>query len=187
MRPPYSGFTGAYCNPLVGGRKHCTVCGRWRHGIDFFAHRRSPLLLSSRCKTCARRQSRATRRDPVRGPLRREYDRIWREGQRRAAGVPERPGRRSPPDMGRSTGGRMLPTAPLIPFLKHWMNVYAETHPTGTNGHWQGIQGLATASDVPERRLYNILTGRQVRCHYIVADRLAVAVGLSLTLVYGEP
>lgn len=187
MRPPYSGFTGAHCNPVVCGRKHCTGCGRWRHAVDFFAHCRSPLQLASRCKTCARRQGRAVRRDPVRGPLRREYERIWREGQRRAAGVPERPGRRPPPDVGPSRGNRMVPIAPLTPFLEQWMNAHADEYRNGVNGHWQGIRGLAAASGVPERMLYSILSGHQVRCHYDVADRLAIAVGLSLTLIYGEP
>lgn len=187
MRPPYRGFTGAHCNPLVCGRRHCTVCGRWRHGTDFPCSRRRPrLLLAGRCATCARRQGRQARRDPVRGELRREYDRIWHEGRRRAKGIPERPGRTAPPDPPHSPGNRTLPAAPLHAPLHAWMRAYAVEHPSGVNGSLHGIRALARASGVEERLVYNILSGRQERCHYAVADRLLIAVGLSLTLVYGE-
>lgn len=173
--------------PILG-RLNCQRCGRWRPVSDFGHHRGG---ISYTCIVCVRAASRAAvaRRNAEQRELRREYERIYKEARRRQAGIPEREWvtRTAPPDphMRGSSLHRHVDSAALRPHLMAWLRAYAAEHPFD----WgyaanRGISALANASTVPERRIYGIVTGESERTHYAVADRLAVAIGLSLTVIY---
>jgi hypothetical protein len=182
--------------PILG-RKHCSRCGRWRPVSDFGHHKGA---MGYTCMACLRQAARVhdaqVKADPIRLAQRREYQRIWHEVQRRRAGVAPRPLRRAPPPdppWRIGTTPRRVPTRPLRPHVLAWLRAYAVEHPhainngnSGRNGDHRGLQQLAKISAVPERRIYGILTGEYQRTHYAVADRLAIAMDLSLVLVYGE-
>lgn len=155
-------------NTIVVGRKNCAVCRRWRHLHDFVPDRRH--VVGSRCRSCARADERAARRDPVRGPLRREYDRIWCEGQRRLAGTPERPFTTH-----RGGGGYvLLPVEPLVAVLDERLG-FAE----------DDVARLARRSGVHERQIHRVRSGEIERVSLHVADSLVAAMGLHLSMVYG--
>jgi hypothetical protein len=103
---------------IVCGRRFCKACGRWRLIVDFGVNKRWPdgsvRYLFASCKRCelarkrnwrppkrylsdSERRQRVRdywrerrRNDSVFRTRRREYERIYKEGRRRAAGVPER-------------------------------------------------------------------------------------------------
>lgn len=104
---------------IVCGRRFCKHCRRWRHLLDFDVSRRwpddSPRYLFACCKRCElvrKRQGRPPRRfltpaqrrarhneyqkrrrreNSLWRSRRQEYERIYKEAQRRRAGVRERP------------------------------------------------------------------------------------------------
>ena len=179
--PPRQQWIGSM---VVCGRRFCVRCGRWRLLLDF-PHRPSGSP-GARCYACLRADQRehiARQRQDLRWvEARREYHRIYKEAQRRAAGIPERHwvnGRPIKPDpSAHGNAHRRVDTAPLVPQLRLWLAAHAAEH----NG--QGLRALADAAVVPERRLWAILHGEQDRCHYLVADRLAVAMDLPLGFIY---
>lgn len=170
-RPPYHGLKPGTPNPVVCGRKFCAKCGRWRLAMDFDVQRSPgrPDRLRSWCRTCQRislRRYPATKRQRE---LRREYQRIWQEVQRRRAGVPPRHWR-FPRPLPQNDNGRFLDPSPLVAELAQW---------DGTQ------KALAAAAGVPPRAIYRIESGecRQVRLD--TADRLALALGRSLAELWG--
>lgn len=172
--------------PIILGRKHCTRCGRWRPVSDFGHH---GAIMAAACLVCLRRVQRArverNRQDPRWVEQLREYQRIWHEAKRREAGVtPRALSRMPPPDPRHNHSGlrRKVSTEPLLPHLNAWLLGWAAEHAHERAD--RGIRALADAATVPERRIYAILEGEQTRCHYAVADRLAVAMDLPLALVY---
>lgn len=179
MRKPYSKFTGAGSNPVVCGRKFCSICGRWRPAVDFSCYRRDPLKLASRCRTCARADGLAMRRDPQRGELRREYDRIWKEGRRRAAGVPERqygPLARVHQLPNEKHQGNAVPREPLAIEIRRWQSRDFD----------RTLQNLADISGVWEKRIREVVNERDGNVSVPIADTLCVAMGLHLSEVYPE-
>jgi hypothetical protein len=152
---------------IVCGRKYCTGCGRWRLLVDFGRQRGR---FRSRCRTChnaSERERHLALSDEQRERWR-EYQRIWHEAKRREAGVPERDyDKRSPVDVPERV---FLERAPLIAELRL------------RNGEYRMI---AQRSGVPARTITRLLNdgGRFVRLD--VADKLAVALGVPLAVVYG--
>jgi hypothetical protein len=154
----------------VCGRKFCTGCGRWRLLVDF-----QPLRtrggVRSRCAACHRSEARAAhaRRTAEQRRLRREYDRIWHDAKRRRDGVPVRICRRRSAVDKRE--GVYLPVAPLLSELKTWDGSYAE---------------LANLAGVPERAIYRFRYGESRRVQIDVADKLAIAMGTTSSLMWAN-
>jgi hypothetical protein len=171
MRPAYPP-RGRGCNPLVCGRRHCTACGRWRHGLDFACNRREPLMLAGRCRTCMRRQQRAARRDPQRGELRREYQRIWAEGKRRRLGIPARHWQR----------GRLY----KAPSAKWTVPAEPIRRLVTEQLRYEDARTLARRAGVTPRLLHRLLHEAPAGLSVAAADRLAVALGLHLDLIYSQ-
>ena len=166
-------------NPVVCGRKLCTRCGRWRHNIDFPAHRRvdSFVVTSGRCRTCQARDERTARHDAVRGELLREYERIWREGQRRRMGIPPRPMNRPVPVERRT---QSFPLEPLRSMLIEWVDRYNATESVNGCG---GIQAFALRSGISERQIMRVLGGDVSALKVPFADKLAIGLGTHLELL----
>jgi hypothetical protein len=181
-------------NPTILGRRNCAGCGRWLSVLEFSPSQRDPFVPNSRCRRCCRLLWAAHRADPVWVARLREYQRMRTDAHRRAAGAPVRPRKRPvPPDPEWTDGTlpRTLPTGPLLVEMHHWMDAYAVAHPDsvaryGTPDRRPGTEALAHASGVPSRRIWGIVHGAQTRCHYVIADRLAVAIGTTLATLYPE-
>lgn len=159
-------LTGKNRNPLVLGRKHCSACGRWRHACDFDLFRGVPRATCAACRRAAQRRYYANR-TPEQIEHQREYERIWREAHRRMAGKPERRRNGHAPPGPRG----FVPAGPIAAELRYWS---------------EGYEALARASGVPARTIYRLRYGESVRVEAGVADRLALALGLTASLVYGE-
>lgn len=133
--------------------------------------------MDSRCCACHRAQRRRyyANASQARRESQREYHRIYQEGLRRAAGRRERNGRRLPPDP-RTNGAaaRWLDAGPLVAVLTRYLD------------RGRTYRELCLAAVVPERRVYALMTGEQAQVHYAVADRLCVAMGMTLAIVYGQ-
>ena len=158
---------------LVCGRKFCSRCGHWRHACDFRPDPRNTRTgLRSRCTTCERVKSRERHAQLTeeQRQLIREYQRIWTEVQRRRANIPPRdwPNRRSVIDRVERV---LLDREPIVRELRM------------RNGE---LSSLARASGVPERTIGRILSGESRHVRIDVADKLAVAMGVPLALLYVE-
>lgn len=183
------GGGGAGTNPIVCGRKFCAGCGRWRHICDFSSNKREPkLALNSRCRTCERIAQREMRADPMRGGLRREYERIWHESKRRQRGVPERnwgPRSRIPRGLYGSTNS--LDPRPLAEIIQEWMRIFEAQNGEGFGAVGSGAQEhLAEMAEVSSRRIHAMLYHERYneRIAISTADRICTALGLHLDLVY---
>ena len=194
-------------NPVILGRKFCVGCGRWRLAIEFHASSRNPdgtaTRLQARCKTCMRIVCRIShgmtaigrpyepkrpamtheqqlarvrelyhrkKLDPEWMERRREYDRIYREVKRRAAGAKERPHRRSVVDRPEML---FFEREPLVHQLRRVIDQL-------------GQQTFAKTAGVQPRALYRLLSGESARVRIDLADKLALAMGSSLAVIYGD-
>jgi hypothetical protein len=161
--------------PVVCGRRICRRCGRWRHISDFAPKTRGVTRMEARCRACVREANRESYRramvDPARAEARREYHRIYAEGQRRAAGVPARRWATwaRVPDRERAM---LVPSAPLIPVLR------AELRLGST------IASLAVTSGVNERRIWQVLHQDTPNITLRNAEALALACGTTLLTIY---
>ncbi|HEY2570182.1 MAG TPA: helix-turn-helix transcriptional regulator [Solirubrobacteraceae bacterium] len=191
MRPAYAGLRiGAKHairgNPVVLGRKFCADCGRWRLVLDFSPQKRGGSLYSPYCHVCTARRHRRYHHGPHSAEWweqRREYARIWSQTQRRMAGKPER----------QWTLARVvdkpehafLPSEPLGEELRRYLAVNGNGHlRSGDVGF--GVKGLAELTGVQERSIGRMLTGESAHIRIDLADKLAVAIGVPLALIYGD-
>ncbi len=157
-------------NPIIQGRKNCPSCRRWRHIHDFVPDRRT--IVAGACRSCRKIREAARRRDPVQGANRREYDRIWHEGQRRAAGVQSRAFNTQ-----RGGGSGMhVPIGPLGRQVREWLDAYG---PGGT-------AALAHNSGLSERRVYGVRNDETPTVSIRVADALAMGMGLHIDMIYDD-
>jgi hypothetical protein len=110
--------------------------------------------------------------DEERHAQRKEYNRIYGEAQRRAAGVPERQwvGWDRLPDFHRMP---RLSVEPLAEVVLRCLR--SET-----------MRELADRSGVPERRIYQVTHRETDVITAVVADRLLVACGESLVTTYPD-
>jgi hypothetical protein len=198
MRPPYRepwsrvrDKDGAFLpgpDPVVCGRKFCTGCGRWRLLIDF-----GPLYtrdaIRACCAACRRTEVRRAlaERTLEQRELRREYDRIWHEARRRMAGVPERVyNRRTVIDRVERV---FLDSAPLLREVERFYDrqraLDGNDNPGNGYLHYSW-EDLAGAADVTARTLHRLRTGESRHVRLDVADRIAVAIGTPLALIYPE-
>lgn len=172
MRPVYwklhrRGGKGG--NAVVLGRKYCVGCGHWRHLCDFGRHRDAP---RARCRVCAAAYNRQwyANATPEQRANMNEYYRFWTEKQRRDAGIPPRSfhHRRSVVDKREFVG---LPPEPLL----------AEIDRSGLNA-----EELASMAGVPARSVFRFRSGESQHVRLDVADKIAVALNVPLTLIYGD-
>ena len=163
---------------IVCGRKFCAGCGHWRHVCDFGYIRGR--RLRGRCRACWRAQHREESLNYSEEQLERarEYQRFWHDAKRRAAGIPPRNfrNRRSIIDRPEYV---MLDPAPLLAEMAHFYRAQLN------NGHpdysWEA---LAITAGVPARSLYRLRTGESRHVRVDLADRIAVAIGIPLSLIY---
>lgn len=173
MRPAFVGLRSGIPNPVVLGRKFCPQCGRWRPISDYGAQvQRGQVGLRSWCGACQRKSNRLSiaRRTLEQITDRREYHRIWQEGKRRRAGIPQRNWTRAlPPE------AIYLPPQPLLDAMDGFVN-----------GQDDGWEALARASGIHQRQMFRLRTGESTRVRLDVADKLAVAMNIPLALLYPE-
>lgn len=167
--------TGWRKHTVVGGRKNCTTCTRWRYLNDFGRDPKLPDGVAHRCSSCRRSIAKARRADPVLGEMAREYDRIWHEGKRRAAGIPQQKMRPRRDDDGRV----LLPIEPIVEAIEEWLAAQPDEG---------AVSLLADRSGVTERRIWAYRNGGNdadsIELHN--ADRLAMAIGSHLDLIYEQ-
>lgn len=179
MRAPYRGIRRGVPNPLVLGHKFCSRCGRWRHACDFApTPQNTGSGLYSYCGACnrsAHREIWANRTDEQR-ELRREYRRFQDEALRRRAGIPPRAFRRRTAVDTRS--GMRLDTGPLVDAINRYLNSRI------VNGHDHSIVQLSALTGLSERTFNRWLRGEHQHVELGYADRVAVALGIPLALLY---
>jgi hypothetical protein len=178
MRPAFSGLRSGAPNPIVLGRKFCPRCGRWRFVCDFGMTRRgSRLVARSYCTTCQTRstQRALARRTPEQIARRREYHRIYAEVRRRARGTKprrfnyDRANKRRRVTVVDHPEYLFLGPDPLLDEIERWPGTHRQ---------------LAQLAGVPERSLDRIIHGDVRHVRLDVADKLAVALGIPLSLIY---
>jgi transcriptional regulator with XRE-family HTH domain len=179
MRPPYSGLRRGNPNPIVCGRRFCAICGRFRHACDFRPDPANATSgLRSYCRICDARRKRAryARRTAEEKRLRREYDRFWAEARRRREGAAVRLRHRRVPkgkdEIITVVPGPLLAEASRHILLQQWDDPEYD---------WSTLARTAGISDRTLRRLRN---GEQERIGVDIADRVAVAIGVPLALIY---
>jgi len=169
-------------SPVVLGRKHCAGCGHWRHVCDFGWHKGR---LRPRCRACTRIYNRAWHANatPEQRERIREYARIWDEVKRRERGTEPRKYQRHRTVVDRPEYA-FLPTAPLANAIEAYL-IDLEGTGLGSGDAGFGIRGLAARAGMQERSVRRVLgESRHVRID--LADRLALALGLHLALIYGD-
>jgi hypothetical protein len=184
VRPPYCGlkhdgtatsWRGYRVNPVICGRKFCADCGRWRHVVDFGMRRGKPY---SYCRTCDRRQQREYlhRRSALQRERRREYDRIYFEAQRRAAGIRPRNFHNRSTVIDKREAIRLD-----IEPLRAAIEAYHAGH--DTNELKRSYRALARATGIDERKFAKYVTSNQW-IELANADKIAVALGIPLAVLY---
>lgn len=174
-RPPFWELHSNAGNETVLGRKFCSGCGRWRLLCDYPPESRASRLargfgFEARCTACRARSLRYYRQHATleQVELRREYERIYKEAQRRRAGLPQRLQRRPLPPVERVT----LPVEPLLAELARY-----------DDGE---LTILATRAGISARALYRYRYGESQAVRIDVADKLAVAMGTTSSLIWGD-
>jgi hypothetical protein len=205
MRPTYRGFSKHAPNPVVCGRKFCSRCGRWRQTCDFHVHRRWPngsaRDFQTWCMACTRTAARerygwkpravlppmtdaqklarvnalALARyhermagEPGYRETRNEYERIYRTAKRRERGIQARVYHHHPTVVDRAER-IMLDPEPLLAELRL------------RNGEW-GL--IAERAGLQGRTVHRLLHGESAHVRLDVADKLAVALGIPLSILY---
>jgi hypothetical protein len=170
-------------SPLVLGRKFCAGCGHWRHACDFALHRGR---LRPRCHACTRIYQRRWRYNatPEQRERIREYDRIWQNTKRREAGIPPRNYHHRASVIDRPEHV-FLPTAPLVTEIERYL-IESEAAGEHSGDLGFGITGLAMRAGMQERSVRRLLIGESLHVRLDLADRLALALGLHLALIYGD-
>lgn len=173
---------GRHRNPIVCGRKFCAGCGRWRHTCDFGPLQTRDHMLRARCRGCARAWSREQRhhRTQEQIDLLREYDRIYKEAKRREAGTPKRNfhHRRWVAEDEHESLGR-LPIEPLVTAMtEHYRRQRSNGHP-----EWSWEE-LSLATGISYRTITRYVTGVNNWVRIDNADRIAIAIGVPLMMIY---
>jgi hypothetical protein len=171
MRPAYIGLRRRdrpaffASNPVVCGRKFCALCGRWRLICDFRFKSGRPY---SYCQGCERTRLREHFRNMTaeQRELRNEYARFRWDAMARAAGLPKRERRRSVVDRVEPV---YLEPGPLIEALQAWGDSWL---------------ALVATSGVPERSINRLVRGESRHVRLDLADKLANALGIPLSLIY---
>jgi hypothetical protein len=179
---------------VVLGRKFCSGCGRWRPVSDFHLQSERPPLranglgrppsasgLRSRCQACsnaAQRQRRAVR-TPEQRRIDAEYYRFYSEVHRRLAGKPVRVRKTSVVDHPERI---LLDPAPLLAELEHYIRQLGDNY--SANGHPKTWGELAERAGISQRAIYRLRHGESQHVRIDIADKLAVAIGVPLAVIY---
>ena len=172
-RPPYWELrlhpTHSAAQEIVLGRKFCTGCGRWRLLLDFLPYRRNgrPMARCEGCQNAARRYL-WHNMPPEQRVLVREYWRIYRDAKRRERGAQARVYKNRETVVDRPEYV-FLSLPPIVGELER------------LNGD---LGMIAKRAGVPERTILRLRTGESQRVRIDVADKLAVAMGIPLELLY---
>ncbi len=172
FRPRGAWRVGWKKNPVVLGRRNCGRCGRWRY-LHEFGRAARERGMSTECLACTRARSREARADPVRGPLRREYERIWAEGHGRSRGsgvVSAQPVRRA---------GTRLPAPPLAAAVRR---VIAQR--PSENG-WRDV--VCETAGIDTRQIRAWRSGEIPSVEFATVDRVLTRLGLCWWDVYCAP
>lgn len=175
MRDAWSGIGRSQPNPIVCGHRFCAICGRWRHVCDFSPNDRNTRSgLNSYCRACVciKHRERRARRTEEQLKLDREYQRIWCEAKRREAGIQPRVLKR--PTVIDQVERILLPREPLLYALAGYLE----------DGNT--ILDLERESGIPGKTIRRLITGESERARIDVADKLAMAFGLHLSLLYPD-
>lgn len=124
------------------------------------------------CAACVHRHKRErwANMTPEQKVLRREYQRIWTEGKRRAAGIPPRQFKNGKPPVERV----FLPVDPIVREMTRFMLVHDEMS-------WRGLARMVGTGD---RALWRLRHRESRHIRVDLADRIAVAIGTPLALIY---
>ena len=177
-RAKWSGIRPGTPNPPILGRKICGGCGQWRPLADYRRQTAKRPGLTY-CEHCIRAISarRWRTQTPQQRDARREWDRFYRDQQRRQAGVAQRAysqPRRSVVDRVERV---LLPREPLLEAIEY----YARAHTRGRKFNWEKFAAQVNCS---QRAIYRIRTGESARVRIDVADRIAYGMGIPLSLIY---
>lgn len=159
------------CSEIVCGRKFCPVCGVWRHLCDFAPESRRNGKPYPRCQACSRvsRNHYYANETPEQTANRRERQRIFYEGQRRAAGIPVSTHRR------KRVVDRIewvfFDPAPIVELLK----------PRRFE-----IGAIARRAQLQDKTLRRFLDGESAHIRIDVADKIAFALDTTLFELYGD-
>jgi hypothetical protein len=162
---------------VVLGRKFCSSCGRWRPAPDFALVARTGKL-TAWCMGCQRQSNREAfaRKTPLQRERRREYERIWTEAQRRKKGIPPRPFSHPP---ARPIERVLLPREPLVEVMEWYVLTQR------ANGHPDfGWKTFAQMTGGNARSLLRLRTGQSRHVRIDLADKIAYAMGMSLSMIY---
>jgi hypothetical protein len=185
IRDPATGFIVGGTEPTECGRRFCIGCGRWRPLVDFeWVERRGWRGWRARCCACRRIEERAryANRSLQERERRREYERIYLEVQRRQQGIPPRTYHNHTTVVDHIERV-FLAREPLATCLRTYL---AATFP-GKSVEGGGLRGLASRyPGLHERTMDRILTGESKHVRLDVADRIAVAIGVPLAVMYPE-
>jgi ribosome-binding protein aMBF1 (putative translation factor) len=172
VRPAYHELSlpGKLRSPVECGRKHCSICGRWRHVSDFDPRTRTGGQPVAFCQTCRRRVQREAywRLTPEQRERKREYLAIYSDAKRREAGVPRR--RRLRPSVVDRPEYVFLDIDPIVRELRRVENV----------------SEVARRIGVDEHTLRRYLMGESRHIRLDLADRLALALGSTLWDLFGD-
>lgn len=174
MRPAYWELHtrgGGAKSAIVLGRKFCPGCGHWRHVCDYSPHR---YKLRSRCHGCQRAYQRGWRRTATEEQRERmrEYERIRAEALRRARGAARNRPRRGPLPVERV----YFPSQPLLALITDALR----------RDRFDGWEAIGRAAGLSPKTLLRLRTGESARVTIDSADRLAMALGVPLALIYPE-
>jgi predicted Fe-S protein YdhL (DUF1289 family) len=173
LRPPYWELRLHGAHNVAGevalGRKFCSGCGRWRHLVDFMPYVRNGRPMA-RCLGCQRaakvwhwHNMPREQREAIY-----EYVRIYRNAKRHEIGRKPREFKSRPTIVDRPEYV-FLSLDPIVDELDR------------LNGD---LGMIAKRAGVPERTILRLRTGESHRVRIDVADKLAVAMGIPLELLY---
>jgi hypothetical protein len=117
--------------------------------------------------------------DPAWAEQRREYGRIYAEGHRRAAGIPERKFIRK-----RKVPGKQRIFLDPAPIVRLMADHIASVRFDGDENY--GWNSIARLVGLPPRALYRWRYGESTRIRIDKADQIAVRLGYTLDLVYPQ-
>jgi DNA-binding Xre family transcriptional regulator len=164
VRPAWSGLKRPGSNPVALGRKHCSECGHWRLVASDFGLKGDGTV-KGRCRLCLRlkERQRTEARTPAQRIRRRDLARA------RTGWVPGNVER------------ILLPPEPIRGAINRWLQLHL---PEWRRDEGRNDMALARASGVSERGIGRIRSGKVKHVRLDVADQLAVALDIPLSLLY---
>jgi transcriptional regulator with XRE-family HTH domain len=166
----------------VLGRKFCSGCGRWRQVNDF---ERMPRGLRARCRGCQLAYQRTLYRDRSLEQVerKREYRRFWQDARRRRDGMSARAFRHRVTVIDRAEG-IYLELEPLLDAMNAYVARELRNGRDSGNGLPDLWESLALEAGLSARAIWRVRSGESRRVRIDVADKIAVALDIPLSLLY---